>query len=85
MHHGWAVHSSNSNTSDLRRVGLVMNYVKPRVRQIVGDDESATLVRGNDAYGHFRTEPSCKSDYAPTNIAFQLEIERRKREIYDTA
>ncbi len=85
FHHGWAVHSSNPNTSDLRRVGLVMNYLKPSVRQVVGDDESATLIRGRDDYGHFQPEPVCESDFAPANIAFQLASERKKREVYDTA
>ncbi len=85
LHHGWAVHSSNPNTSDSRRVGLAFNYIKPSVRQIVGEGESATLVRGRDDYGYYETEPVCESDFAPANIAFQLEVERKKRKVYDTA
>jgi len=85
LHQGWAVHSSNSNTSDVRRVGLVLNYVKPGVRQVVGDGESATLVRGSDSCRNFLTEPVCETDYATENVAFQMQIERKKREVYDTA
>ena len=85
LHHGWAVHSSNPNKSHTRRVGITLNYVKPSVEQVVGDRESATLVRGRDDFGHFSPEPECQSDLAPENVAFQLTSERRKREVYDTA
>ena len=59
--------------------------VKPRVQQIVGEKESATLVRGQDDYHHFLPEPVCEIDLAPENVAFQLAAERMKREVYDTA
>ena len=85
LHHGWAVHSSTPNTSMQRRVGLTFNFVVPSVRQLVGDVESATLVRGRDDYGHFAREPACGSDFAAENVAFQLASERKKREVYDSA
>ena len=85
LHHGWAVHSSNPNNSGTRRVAIVSNYVKPSVQQVVGDEESATLVRGRDDYGHFLPEPVCQTDLAPDNVAFQLASENKKREVYDTA
>ena len=85
LHHGWAVHSSNQNTSNQRRVGLTFNYVKTSVRQTVGQEESATLVRGKDEYGHFLPEPKCESDFASANVNFQLAAEKKKREVYDTA
>ena len=85
LHQGWTVHSSGPNRTDDRRVGIVMNYLRPSVQQIVGEFESATLVRGADNYHHFKTEPRCESDFAPANVAFQLEMERRKREVYDSA
>ncbi|MEM7081156.1 MAG: phytanoyl-CoA dioxygenase family protein [Pseudomonadota bacterium] len=85
LHHGWAVHSSNPNASHTRRVALAINYVRPNVRQTVTDGESATLVRGEDRYGHFRHEPTCGEDNLPENVAFQLEVERLKREVYSNA
>ncbi len=85
LHHGWAVHSSNQNLSSQRRVGLTFNYVRTSVRQTVGQEESATLVRGRDDYGHFLPEPVCESDFAAINVDFQLAAERKKREVYDTA
>ena len=85
LHHGWAVHSSSPNNSQTRRVAISLNYVKPSVQQIVGETESATLVRGRDDFGNFSPEPECRSDLSPENVAFQLTSERRKREVYDTA
>lgn len=85
FHHGLTVHASNPNRSDERRVALSLQYAKPAVRQVVGNEESATLVRGTDDYGHFLPEPFCETDFAPDNVAFQLEAERRKRDVYDTA
>lgn len=85
LHHGWVVHSSAANSSDTRRVGLVLNFLKPGVRQVVGNGESATLVRGSDRYGNFAPEPACGGDLVPANVAFQVNAEKRKREVYDTA
>ena len=85
LHHGWAVHSSNPNTSDIRRAALNLNYIKPSVRQVVSPGESAILVRGEDRYKHFKPEPVCETDFAPANVAFQHDAERRKHAVYDTA
>ncbi|MDH3532386.1 MAG: phytanoyl-CoA dioxygenase family protein [Gammaproteobacteria bacterium] len=85
LHHGWTVHSSGPNATATRRVGIVMNYLKPSVCQVVADYETATLVRGEDRYGHFGPEPVCQSDFDPANVEFQLQMERKKREVYDTA
>jgi hypothetical protein len=40
------------------------------VRQIAGNDDSATLVRGKDAYGHFTPEPRPRRDLDPETVAF---------------
>ena len=85
LHHGWVVHSSHPNTSDDRRIGLVLNYIKPGVRQIITTEETATLVRGVDLFGHFKPEPLCEDDFTPDSLAFQAEIERLKHQVYDQA
>jgi hypothetical protein len=54
-------------------------------RQTVGEGESATLVRGVDRFGHFRAEPKCERDFAPEAVAFQEEVQRLKRAVYDSA
>ena len=85
LHHGRVVHASNRNDSGDRRVGLVLNYIKPGVRQVVGYAESATLVRGADPYGNFSPEPVCERDFAPDNARFQRSVEEKKRAVYDNA
>ncbi len=85
LHHGWVMHASAPNTSDERRIGLSIQYISPSVRQTVTDRESATLVRGEDRYGHFRAEPRCTRDFDPACLAFQQEIEALKHQVYDTA
>ena len=85
LHHGWLFHGSGPNRSGDRRIGLSLQYVAPSVRQLKTDLESATLVRGEDRYRHFRPEPPCTADFAPENLAFQAEAERLKHAVYDSA
>jgi len=85
LHHGWVAHGSGPNLSSERRIGLTLQYTAPNVRQVVGERESATLVRGVDSFGHFEAEPLCRSDFAPEALAYQQEVERRKHAVYDKA
>ena len=54
------------------------------MRQKHTDCESATLVRGEDRFDHFRLEPPCTEDFALKMITFQAEVERLKHKVYDT-
>lgn len=85
LHHGYALHASAPNHSEGRRIGLSLQYVAPSVRQLVDASENATLVRGEDRYGHFHPEPECTADFSPAAVAFQAEAECRKWAVYDTA
>jgi len=85
LHHGWAVHASNPNRSDVRRAALAYSYIRPSVQQTVGQGETATLVRGVDNFNHFGAEPVCGKDNVAANVAFQNEVERKKHEVYDNA
>jgi ectoine hydroxylase-related dioxygenase (phytanoyl-CoA dioxygenase family) len=85
LHHGWAFHASNPNPSNDRRIGLTIQYVVPSVRQMVASNESATLVRGVDNYGHFQPEPRCESDFEPEGVEFQEKVQALKHAVYDKA
>ncbi len=85
LHHGWVLHGSGPNTSGDRRIGLTFQYAATSMRQTVVEGESATLVRGEDRYGHFLPEPACEHDFAPEAVAFQSEVQRRKHQVYDGA
>jgi len=84
LHHGWTPHASYPNTSGNRRIGLSLQYLTPQMRQKHTDCESATLVRGEDRFDHFRLEPPCTEDFALKMITFQAEVERLKHKVYDT-
>lgn len=64
---------------------MMMNHLKPCVRQVVGDYEAATLVRGEDKFGYYVSEPACETDFAAANCDFELTIEQKKRDVYDNA
>lgn len=70
LHHVGIVHGSEPNRSDGRRVGFAIRYMTPRVRQTITVTDGATLVRGEDRYGHFEHEPSPAYDMAPEAVAF---------------
>ena len=64
LHHVLLVHGSEPNPSPKRRIGYAIRYIPTYVRQVVGNTDSATLVRGVDSYGHFATDPAPDADYS---------------------
>lgn len=62
FHHGWTLHASMPNNSDDRRIGLNVNYLKPSMRQLKRERDSAVLVRGRDIYQHFEPDMPASSD-----------------------
>jgi non-heme Fe2+,alpha-ketoglutarate-dependent halogenase len=53
LHHGHLFHASNPNTSADRRIGLVLRYVTPSMKQVSGQATFAHLVAGEDRFGNF--------------------------------
>ncbi len=53
FHHGWTLHESLPNRSDDRLIGLSVQYIAPSVSQRVNRRDTATLVRGEDRFGHY--------------------------------
>lgn len=76
LHHVRIVHGSEPNRADYRRVGYAIRYLPTYVRQTAGPRDSATLVRGTDAYGHFELESRPRADLDPE----ALEMHRRVTE-----
>ena len=81
LHHVLIVHGSRSNTSADRRIGYAIRYIPTRVRQLAGPRDSATLVRGRDAFGHFDLEPEPASDLDPEALALHTDISNRQAQI----
>ncbi|MCB1715244.1 MAG: phytanoyl-CoA dioxygenase family protein [Candidatus Competibacteraceae bacterium] len=67
FHHMQVVHGSGPNNSDGPRIGMVIRYMRPDVKQ-QGPRDSATLLRGH-ASDHFDLEPAPKADFDATAIA----------------
>jgi len=61
LHHVRTIHGSQPNRSDTYRIGFIINFISPRVRQKSGAD-SAMLVRGEDPFGHFDQDPRPAAD-----------------------
>ena len=74
LHHGRLLHASAPNESDERRVGYVINYIDPAMRQVVAARDFAVLVRGEDRYRHFELVPPPEDDLTPTGLAWHRRI-----------
>jgi chlorinating enzyme len=81
LHHVLIVHGSGANPSADRRIGFAIRYIPTRVRQVAGPRDSATLVRGEDAFGHFELEPPPVADLDPAMLALHAEISDRQARI----
>ena len=81
MHNGRLAHSSSPNTSGDRRIGVSFHYMPTRTRQIVGDWDSAALVRGKDTYRHFTHTPRPTRDFDPDTVAFHSKAADAVRDI----
>lgn len=57
LHHFRLVHASGPNRSTSRRVGFVCRFMSPAISQATAESGVATLVRGQDRYGHFGLKP----------------------------
>lgn len=79
LHHVKLIHGSGANHANDRRIGFAVRYVPTYVRQVVGEKDSALLVRGEDAYGYFEHERSPVADLDPEDLA-RHRISRERQE-----
>lgn len=78
LHHVRLFHASPPNRSDDRRIGFAIRYIPTYVRQVVGDKDSATLVRGTDEFGHFEHETRPTSDFSAEALAQHAKVTDRQ-------
>ena len=81
LHNVRLAHASSPNRSQDRRIGLSLHYMPTSTRQIVGEWDSAALVRGSDRYGHFKHTPRPGTDYDPVAVEFHEQATSAVREI----
>lgn len=81
LHHVRMVHGSGPNKSGRRRIGFAIRYLPTHVRQVMGQSDTATLVRGTDRFGHFGAERQPVEDFGEAERAFHAEIDRLQQAI----
>ena len=80
MHHGHLFHASGPNTTNDRRVGSAIRYIKPSMRQRSGDRSLVAHVAGEDNFGHFTVAGPPKGRLLDEDFELcfrDLEIKRR--------
>jgi len=81
LHNVRLAHASGPNRSNDRRVGLSFHYMPTKTKQIVGEWDSAALVRGVDRFGHFEDTPRPSRDLDPATVAFHERATTAVREV----
>jgi len=84
LHNVRLAHASGPNRSGDRRIGVSFHYMPTRSRQLVGEWDSAALVRGEDRYHHFAQAPVPTRDMDPDAVAFHERAANAVREILFT-
>lgn len=81
LHHVLIVHASRQNTTNDRRIGFAIRYIKPSVQQAAGKADSAALVRGEDRYGNFYLEPRPERDLDPAMLKLHDDLSSEQAKI----
>ena len=81
LHNVRLAHASGPNESPDRRIGLSLHYMPTATKQMVGEWDSAALVRGEDRYRHFNIAPRPERDLDPVTVAFHEEATKAVRDI----
>jgi hypothetical protein len=63
LHHTHLVHRSDPNRTGERRIGIGVSYIPTHCRLINDVLVTASLVRGEDTFGHFDIEPRPTGDF----------------------
>lgn len=79
FHHTHLTHRSSPNTSKEPRIGVGISYIPAHVRHVGPVRLTASLVRGEDRYGHFDPEPVPAVDDDPVATAAHTESLARFR------
>ena len=82
LHHVDMFHSSRPNNSMRRRVGLAIRYITPSARQTRIDEDYATLVCGEDRFGHFIKETAPKRTMSKEAVALHERVADLQGKIY---
>ena len=82
VHHVDMFHASTPNESNQRRVGVAIRYITPSARQTRIDEDYATLVSGEDRFGHFKEEIAPITTMSAEATAFHEHVADLQGQIY---
>ena len=82
VHHVDMFHASTPNQSNQRRVGVAIRYITPSARQTRIDEDYATLVSGEDRFGHFKEEIAPITTMSAEATAFHEHVADLQGQIY---
>lgn len=82
LHHMDMWHASPANATAERRIGIALRYITPSARQQRVEEDYATLVRGEDVYGHFHPERRPAALMHPDAAAFHERLAAPQGRIY---
>ncbi|MGI9356166.1 MAG: phytanoyl-CoA dioxygenase family protein [Rhizobiaceae bacterium] len=86
LHHGHLFHASGPNTTDDRRIGVAIRYIKPSMKQRSGDRSLVAHVSGEDRYGHFNVVGSPKGRLVEKDFELcRRDAEIKRRVLYEGA
>ncbi len=83
FHHGWTLHASMPNNSEDRRIGLNVQFISPSAKQTLNPHATATLVRGNDHYGHYQPDIFASGSMLPEDVERHAILEKKMKETWD--
>ena len=81
LHNVRLAHASGPNRAPDRRIGISLHYMPTSTRQVVGEWDSAALVRGEDRFGHFHHAPRPEKDLDPVAVEFHERATKAMREV----
>jgi len=81
LHHGHLFHASGPNSTDDRRIGVAIRYIKPSLKQQGGQKPLARLVSGSDSFGHFTLAEAPQGRLSADDLARCREDARVRREV----
>ncbi|MEM7743310.1 MAG: phytanoyl-CoA dioxygenase family protein [Pseudomonadota bacterium] len=74
LHHGRLFHASGPNTTDDRRIGLVMRYIRPDTPSALHGKDYAVLVRGADRLGNRINVLPPEGSFTARHLALHQEV-----------
>ena len=81
LHHGLTIHGSGPNVSDDRRIGCVIRYIRPDMKQETGMRDFVMPARGEDRFGNFEHLPAPEADFSAESLAIYEDIRAEQTKI----